>query len=131
MASILKVDQIGKTSGSTQDTMKGMAKAWATLDADASTVSVFDSFNVSSNSDDATGKYGLNFSNNMSNAHYMAGSSSCYFSQSNDYDRFLGMSYKGSCLDPRRTTSEIKVGGYDGGYADSYTAGNCVHGDLA
>ena len=28
MASILKVDSIGKTSGSTQDTMKGLVKVW-------------------------------------------------------------------------------------------------------
>ena len=31
MASILKVDSIGKTSGSTQDTMEGLAKAWLNL----------------------------------------------------------------------------------------------------
>ena len=28
MASILKVDSIGKTSGSTQDTMAGLTKQW-------------------------------------------------------------------------------------------------------
>ena len=28
MASILKVDSIGKTSGSTQDTMAGLTKVW-------------------------------------------------------------------------------------------------------
>ena len=32
MASILKVDSIGKTSGSTQDTMEGLAKAWYVFD---------------------------------------------------------------------------------------------------
>ena len=32
MASILKVDSIGKTSGSTQDTMAGLAKILASLD---------------------------------------------------------------------------------------------------
>ena len=31
MASILKVDSIGKTSGSTQDTMAGMAKVTANV----------------------------------------------------------------------------------------------------
>ena len=50
----------------------GSAKAWANHDASAS---LDDSFNTSSISDTGTGHYGLNFSSNMNNAHYiMSGS---------------------------------------------------------
>ena len=74
MASILKVDSIGKTSGSTQDTMGGLIKQWMHFDAE-STLTVDDSFNVSTVVDDAAGQYSPNFSNNMNNATYSMSSS--------------------------------------------------------
>ena len=143
MASELKVDKFtgvttagsilvtGEGNSTTTNLQQGLAKAWATLDADASSVSLFDSFNISSNSDDAAGKYGLNLSNNMSNALYMANTSTSYSSQGQDYDRYIGMSYTGGGIDARRTTSEVKIGSFDSSYADTYVAGNCIHGDLA
>ena len=67
MASILKVDSIGKTSGSTQDTMAGLNKVWFTLGMDAVQD---DSFNCSSVDDDGTGDFGIHFTNNLSNALY-------------------------------------------------------------
>ena len=127
-------DQVNTGTEKSIDTsylFNGSAKAWATLDADASSVSIFDSFNTSSNSDDGAGKYGLNFANNMSNALYMANTSTSYSSQSSDYDRYIGMSYTGGAIDARRTTSEVKIGSFDSSYADTYVAGNCIHGDLA
>ena len=66
MASILKVDSIGKTSGSTQDTMAGLAKAWANYGADGGTPSANQSFNISSISDQGTGDFDFNFSNTLS-----------------------------------------------------------------
>ena len=50
MASILKVDSIGKTSGSTQDTMEGLAKAWYVFDGGrtSGTTSIEDDFNIAS-----------------------------------------------------------------------------------
>ena len=72
MASILKVDQIGKTSGSTQDTMAGLAKCWGDYDQD--TPSVKDSFNTSSVTDGGTGLYTFNFTSNFGNIHYCAAS---------------------------------------------------------
>ena len=70
MASILKVDSIGKTSGSTQDTMAGLAKAWVTFDGTASGAASRDTFNVSGMTDSATGNYVVTFSSNMGNANF-------------------------------------------------------------
>lgn len=67
--STLKVDNIGKTSGSTQDTMEGRAKAWLNYKHKA-TVSVRDSFNISSVTDSATGYGVANYSANFNNANY-------------------------------------------------------------
>ena len=67
MASILKVDSIGKTSGSTQDTMAGLNKVWFTLGMDAVQD---DSFNCSSVDDDGTGDFGIHFTNAFNNALY-------------------------------------------------------------
>jgi len=80
MASILKVDSIGKTSGSTQDTMAGLSKSWLDLDGTAadSTVDltgVRDSFNLSSVVDNGTGSYNPTFTNNMGSANYSTPSS--------------------------------------------------------
>ena len=69
MASILKVDSIGKTSGSTQDTMKGMAKAWYDLDG-TGTVALDDSFNCATLTDNGTGAYNIAYTNSMSSANY-------------------------------------------------------------
>ena len=96
MASILKVDQIGKTSGSTQDTMGGLA-LWATVDAELLTA--FDSFNVASIQDDATGKYGVTTTSPMGNANYYACGVCCYQSTSSDFDRYLGNNYTKGDID--------------------------------
>jgi len=76
MASELRVNTLKDASGNnsiaTSFVAEGSAKAWANHDASAS---LDDSFNTSSISDTGTGHYGLNFSSNMNNAHYiMSGS---------------------------------------------------------
>ena len=70
MASILKVDNIGKTSGSTQDTMGGMAKSWTNIDGGSGTPVIRDSFNHSTLTDNGTGDYTLALSNSMGNVNY-------------------------------------------------------------
>ena len=65
MASILKVDSIGKTSGSTQDTMAGMAKVTANVTLSGSSNSDA-ALNVSSVSDGGTGLNTLNVTNAFS-----------------------------------------------------------------
>ena len=67
--STLKVDSIGKTSGSTQDTMAGLAKSWVRYNQ-TGTPAITDSFNTASITDRATGHAGFSFTNNMGNANY-------------------------------------------------------------
>ena len=80
MASILKVDDLrGNTSAgditvtseggaATMQLQQGLAKQWATFDGTTNTVD--DSFNVASLTDNSTGNYSANFTNNMSNGLY-------------------------------------------------------------
>ena len=69
--STLKVDSIGKTSGSTQDTMAGLAKAWFRVNG-TGTPAFTDNFNGSSVTDNGTGDYTVTVTNNMSNANYVS-----------------------------------------------------------
>ncbi|ADD94772.1 hypothetical protein [uncultured phage MedDCM-OCT-S09-C399] len=76
--STLKVATIQDTSGNNSSTpnqvAQGRAKAWVNFDG-TGTVSIDDSFNVSSITDNSTGNYTINFTNAMSNAEYaVAGS---------------------------------------------------------
>ena len=124
MASILKVDSIGKTSGSTQDTMAGLAKSWVNLDG-SGTVGINSSFNVSSITDDGTGKYDFTHTNNMSDTNTVIsgmvsrGSSNGYFVRCDDQQA--------------RTTSTIRL--VHAAYATTETDDDpimaMVHGDLA
>ena len=81
MASILKVDAMqGVTSAgdititseggaATQSLQQGLAKAWANFDG-TGTAALRDSFNVSSLTDNGTGSYNTNFTNNTNNSNY-------------------------------------------------------------
>ena len=71
--STLKVNNIGKTSGSTQDTMQGLAKVWVNYYHVSGTPTAQDSFNVSSLSDRGTGRVAFSFTNDMSNANFAGG----------------------------------------------------------
>ena len=71
--STLKVATIQDTSGNNSSTpnevAQGRAKAWVNFDG-TGTVSIDDSFNVSSITDNSTGNYTINFTNAMPNAEY-------------------------------------------------------------
>ena len=71
--STLKVNTIQNTSGGSSSTAEqieqGRAKAWVNFNGDG-TVAIRDSFNVSSITDNGTGDYNVNFTNNMSDANY-------------------------------------------------------------
>ena len=71
--STLKVNTIQNTSGGSSSTPEqieqGRAKAWIQMKQNG-TYAIRDSFNVSSISDDAYGRYTVNFSNAFSNATY-------------------------------------------------------------
>ena len=140
----IRVDKIsGKTSanavtvtgenGSTQTSLQqGLCKAWVTMDSDASTIVAFDSFNTSSVTDDATGKYGANINSNMNNAHYFEIGSGCNnVDDSNNYNRYVGVSHGFGSMDAERTTSVAKIGCYNSAFVDTQTVGVSIHGDLA
>tara|TARA_R100000329_G_scaffold97360_2_gene80538 strand:+ start:1178 stop:1540 length:363 start_codon:yes stop_codon:yes gene_type:complete len=73
--STLKVNQIQDASGSNGSTaeqiQQGRAKAWVRFNG-SGTVSITDSFNVSSMTDHGTGSYEHHFTTNMANANYVA-----------------------------------------------------------
>ena len=70
--STLKVNNIGKTTGSTQDTMEGFAKAWLKTNG-SGTPTVGDSFNIASIVDNGVGELTANYSNSFSSANYGGG----------------------------------------------------------
>ena len=81
MASILKVDALqgvtaagsilvtGEGNSTTTNLQQGLAKTWVNIDG-AGTIAVRDSFNVGSLTDNGTGKYEINFTNNFGNINY-------------------------------------------------------------
>jgi hypothetical protein len=122
MASILKVDSIGKTSGSTQDTMAGLAKCWGDYDQD--TPSVKDSFNTSSITDHTTGQYDPQWSSNMSSVNYVTMSQSQPQSTTTSCESFEDESAK--------TTSDTRIQTIENASATDHTNnGYVVSGDLA
>ena len=133
MASILKVDSIGKTSGKTQDTMAGLCKTRGNIDGDLSTPDLHsgsDSLNVASIADVATGRYTVTMTNNFANAFYQQANHAGYRDDANGQD--YGMTL-GTYAYASKTTSENPL-------AMTYTNGShyeCDHamftffGDLA
>ena len=125
MASILKVDSIGKTSGSTQDTMGGLTKVWFHFNGQDNTYR--DSFNISGVTDNGTGDFTHNFTNNMGNDDFAltAGSSGTSIDGVNAY----AMYYNGG----QATSSLVKSRHFEDGGVNldvKYIMG-MVAGDLA
>jgi len=75
MASNLEVDSISKgattvnTDEIVDNSSNQICKAWVNFNG-SGTVAIRDSFNVSSITDNGTGDYTMNFSNNMANINY-------------------------------------------------------------
>ena len=130
--STLKADTIQNTSGGAATlTKQQAAKLWATLDADASTVVAFVSFNVSSVQDDAAGNYGVTATSAMSDANYYMAGVCSYTTQATDFDRYLSNRYSGGNIDARKTSTIAKTGSYEASYTDCYVVGIMFMGDLA
>jgi|TARA_Y100000015_G_scaffold42144_1_gene49205 hypothetical protein len=73
--STIKVTNLQDTSGGNSSTSEqiaqGRAKAWINFDGTSGSIgSGRDSFNVTSVTDNGTGKYTINFTNDMANANY-------------------------------------------------------------
>ena len=133
MASILKVDSIGKTSGKTQDTMAGLCKARGNIDGDLSTADLHsgsDSLNVGSITDVNTGRYTVTMTNNFANAFYQQANHGGYRDDANgqDYGITLGTYAYGS-----KTTSEnpLAMTYYNGSNYDADHGMFTFFGDLA
>jgi hypothetical protein len=63
-------DSSGNNASTTSQIAQGRAKAWVNFNG-TGTVAIRDSFNVSSITDNGTGDYTLNFTDNMSSANYV------------------------------------------------------------
>jgi len=59
---------VSENSTTTQNTVQGIAKAWAVVDG-TGTIGLSDSFNCASVSDEGTGDYDVFYTNNMSSVH--------------------------------------------------------------
>ena len=120
-------DQVNTGTEKSIDTsyiFNGVAKAWVEYDGTASGATIGDSFNVSSTDDDATGDYGVNFTNAMGNTKY-----TCTFGDgegtSSSGLRFLS--------DAGSTTSsqELYARNVSNSAQDVDAASVVIHGDLA
>ena len=67
--STLKVTNIKKTGETASRDVSGVAAAWVNFNG-TGTIAVRDSVNVASLSDNGTGDYNVNLSNNMTNSNY-------------------------------------------------------------
>jgi hypothetical protein len=126
--STLKADTIQSTGGGAATlTKQSAAKAWATHTQSGS-YTLHDSFNVSSLTDDGTGKTFYNWSSNLNNAFYSATAGMGEFAISFRNTPALGITSNSS-----KTTALIKWESQSTGNGGVDSADNnlTVHGDLA
>ena len=64
------INVLGEGTSATTNLQQGLAKVWVQFDGQASGAASRDSFNVGSMTDNGTGNYTVNFSNNMFNDDY-------------------------------------------------------------
>lgn len=68
--SIIRVDNFGPSAGGTSYSARGIAKAWVNFDG-TGTIAARDSENVSSLTDNGSGDFNINFTNNFDAAEYI------------------------------------------------------------
>ena len=121
--STIKVTNIQDTSGGNQSTSEqiaeGRAKAWVSFNGD-NTVAISDSFNVSSITDQDTGRYLVNFTTNFANTNYCVTHGASYSSGNGNYHWYdneavgsvqLGFIHSGgSYTDPPHVSCVIHAG---------------------
>ena len=108
----------------TQNTVQGLVKAWGNLDG-TGTIAIRDSYNIASATDEGTGIYDFNYTNNMNNDDYSANENVSETSgvegNLNRYPAIDGVS-----------TSDIRFGAtYNGSSHDVDELYVTIHGDLA
>tara|TARA_R100000353_G_scaffold170314_1_gene133924 strand:+ start:333 stop:710 length:378 start_codon:yes stop_codon:yes gene_type:complete len=124
--STLKVTTIQDTSGGNASTSEqiaqGRAKAWVNFNS-VSSISIRDSFNVSSVTESATGDYQINFSSNMSNANY------CITTAGNYRDNDAAGRVFVVPRTQSTSTFQLEIYGDGGGQLNSERVFAAVHGD--
>lgn len=111
--------------GSAQTSIQqGLLKAWSNLDG--SSFGLNDSFNLGSATDDGSGDYGLNFTNNMANTNYSGGGLGGH--DAGSYSRVQAVDH-----DHGLTTAQFQINTQDtdGTLADMEPTLTVVAGDLA
>jgi len=122
---------VGEGGSGTQNTVQGLAKSWSNFDQRTS-LSVTDSFNISGQTDVATGNIAITMANNMSDGGYIVSGTTQYVDDTeNDLIAIIGL---------RRSTPKTSSG-YEtmvchtlwqaSAGADVDSIMNVVHGDLA
>ena len=97
--SVLRVNETGKLTGDTQDTLAGQAKAWCNFDG-TGTPAFNGSFNYSSIVDEGVGDDTLNFTNPMADNTYAAPMSATAITGS----------LRVSCMAPNQLAGSILAG---------------------
>jgi len=122
----LRADTITASDGTSPVTLtkQAAAKAWGNLDG-TGTITIRDSFNISSADDNGTGNYDFNYSNSMGNDDYAPNESvsetSGFEGNFNRYPAIDGVS-----------TSDIRFGAtFSGSNYDVDELYVTIHGDLA
>ena len=126
MAGTIVADTLTHSTAGSLDTnfvVNGSAKGWCHFDGTAATPVFADSFNGTSLTDVATGKYEMNFTSSMSNATY-AGS----FSDSDRNDNQATTPQSGSAC---RMLNRMGIDGQTPNDNDASKGQFTVHGDLA
>lgn len=115
----------GTASTSSDNVIRGSAKAWVNFDG-TGTPAIRGSFNVSSITDNGTGDYTVNFTTALPNANYaLAGSARYDGAASSTAIRYLGIVNNGTLGTDMSTTSvRVNVGFANGSLQDPSVA--CV-----
>lgn len=120
--STLRVGSAGPLSGTTQNLMEGLAKAWANLNGTGS-IALRDSFNISSTTDNGTGDYTFSFSNAMNNSDFSASGAASQLGTANERGMHPSAFATGSL--------RVRIGIGGGTATDADGVFTSVHGDLA
>ena len=128
----IKADTLEHSTAGSLDTqfiVKGSAKVICTFNATASGATVRTSFNVSSTDDDATGQFGVNFTNAMSGAEFTPTGSNIGDGSTSGRVGGLISGFSANTSSSINFASVETDGTVD--YADWTHVNTVVHGDLA
>lgn len=117
--STLKVTNIQATGETASRAVSGVAAAWVNFNG-SGTIAARDSVNVASLTDNGTGDYDVNFSNNMGNANYCSTSAS--------RNRATGSTQSGNAVSSKQIQMYETA---SGSASDVDNVNLAIHGDLA